>query len=540
MKLNRKLGRKRKRISLKRYKFVLILEFFLFFFILLLALWLLPLPIQPQADQEIQDPRNEIHSAMDPISKWNYTTGGNIISVAISANGQYIVAGSADNKAYLFDRTNSTPIWNYTTGGDVNSVAISANGSYIAIGSADNNVYLFNRTNLIWNSNTGYFVDAVGISADGFYIVAGTSASSGPPQLFLYDITSSVQIWDADPGMANNGDTYSVAIAADGSYIVWSVRADAPLIGDVYAHVLYDRDGGGSAEWFYAPSLPSKTVAISADGFYSVGGSDNNDVYLLDKTSNSPIWNYPTGGDVKSVAISADGSYIVAGSADNEVYLFNGTNSTPIGSFSTGALVNTVSISALGYNFVAGSGPTVMAIESPIPPQNAPVLDPIPSPDFDGIIQLNWNDVIGATTYYIYRNTSDIPSVSGMTPIVTVSESSYIDTLTTNGTYYYVIVAGNVVGNSSISNCENVTVELPLSAPVLDPIVPAVDGDGIIDLNWSDVVGATTYYVFRDISNITSVVGLTPIIAVSESNYTDTLMTKDLLLRDHCRNGWRK
>ena len=58
-------------------------------------------------------------------------------SVAISADGEYIVASSSfifDSKQYLFDKDSSTPLWNYTTGGWVYSVAISADGEYIVTG----------------------------------------------------------------------------------------------------------------------------------------------------------------------------------------------------------------------------------------------------------------------------------------------------------------------------------------------------------------------------------------------------------------------
>ncbi|NVM55244.1 MAG: Ig-like domain-containing protein, partial [Candidatus Helarchaeota archaeon] len=90
---------------------------------------------------------------------------------------------------------------------------------------------------------------------------------------------------------------------------------------------------------------------------------------------------------------------------------------------------------------------------------NAPTLDAIvPNPETDGIINLNWNDMLGATTYYVYRATSPITSVSGMTPLATVSMTNYQDPIFKNGIYYYVIVAGNPSGNSSISNCEHVEV----------------------------------------------------------------------------------
>ncbi|NVM27244.1 MAG: VCBS repeat-containing protein [Candidatus Helarchaeota archaeon] len=173
-------------------------------------------------------------------------------------------------------------------------------------------------------------------------------------------------------------------------------------------------------------------------------------------------------------------------------------------------------------------------------PLNAPLLDPIlPNPDPDGIITLNWGDVAEATTYYIYRNTSEITSLTGLTPIATVNDSDYTDAIVINGFYYYVIVAGDNWANGSISNCENVTVTIPSSPPILDPILPAIDVDGIINLNWSDVADAVFYYIYRNISYITSLNGLSPIATVTESNYTDFLTTNGLyyytIIID---NGW--
>ncbi|MFX1295498.1 MAG: FG-GAP-like repeat-containing protein [Promethearchaeota archaeon] len=154
----------------------------------------------------------------------------------------------------------------------------------------------------------------------------------------------------------------------------------------------------------------------------------------------------------------------------------------------------------------------------------SPMLEPlIPDPNENGIIELNWSNVLIAPIYYVYRNISNINSIAGLPPIAVISESNYTDTITINGIYYYVIVAGNIWGNSSISNCENVTVAIPPSAPVLNPILPGIDDDGIIALDWNDVVETTTYYVYRDTLNITSVAGLTPIAVISESNYTDNI-----------------
>jgi hypothetical protein len=159
-----------------------------------------------------------------------------------------------------------------------------------------------------------------------------------------------------------------------------------------------------------------------------------------------------------------------------------------------------------------------------------PVLAPIlPNPDTDGVIELNWSNVVNATIYYIYRDTSAIIIIDGLSPLSAVLTSNYTDEVNQNGIYYYAVIAGTGLINSSLSNCENVTVAMPGPlTPVLAPIVPNPDLDGVIRLNWSAVVGASIYYVYRATSNITSVLGMTPIQVVATNSCLDTLTTNGL------------
>ena len=82
-----------------------------------------------------------------------------------------------------------------------------------------------------------------------------------------------------------------------------------------------------------------------------------------------------------------------------------------------------------------------------------------PNPDHDGIIYLDWNKSTGAINYYIYRNTSNIISLDGLTPIANVSTTYYKDIIKNVGKFYYVIVASNGTTNGSLSNCVNVSVD---------------------------------------------------------------------------------
>ncbi len=57
--------------------------------------------------------------------------------MSISEDGEYIVAGSYNEKVYLFGKDSSTPLWSYSTNGIVYAVALSADGEYIVAGSYD-------------------------------------------------------------------------------------------------------------------------------------------------------------------------------------------------------------------------------------------------------------------------------------------------------------------------------------------------------------------------------------------------------------------
>ncbi len=89
----------------------------------------------------------------------------------------------------------------------------------------------------------------------------------------------------------------------------------------------------------------------------------------------------------------------------------------------------------------------------PIAPELSPIL---PNPTDNDTILLDWNDVSGASVYYVYRSTSYISSVEILTPINTEITTSYEDTLPSEGIYFYVIVASDGVKNSTHSNCESV------------------------------------------------------------------------------------
>ncbi|MFX0166734.1 MAG: ABC transporter substrate-binding protein [Promethearchaeota archaeon] len=176
------------------------------------------------------------------------------------------------------------------------------------------------------------------------------------------------------------------------------------------------------------------------------------------------------------------------------------------------------------YNFTLGSSAWSNEGINTTLSALAPILNVItPNPDIDGDIFLNWSDVDGASYYYVYRDTGLITDLSGLVPISSPAISQYNDNGLLEGTYYYVITGYNAGEETPISNCESATVDLPEpDAPVLSSITPNPDTDGIVNLEWNDIVGATSYNVYRDTSLITDISGLSPISSPTISQYNDT------------------
>ncbi len=159
------------------------------------------------------------------------------------------------------------------------------------------------------------------------------------------------------------------------------------------------------------------------------------------------------------------------------------------------------------------------------PPDTVPELAFIvPNPTELTTVYLDWNNIIEATTYFVYCSTSYIWSLEGLVPIATVSLSEYTDTPPSEGFYYYVVVAGNVAANSSHSNCQYVEVIFPdLDAPELSTILPNPTDSSSISLVWDTIDEATEYHIYRSDAYIWSVELLTPIATVGSTSYIDSL-----------------
>ncbi len=148
------------------------------------------------------------------------------------------------------------------------------------------------------------------------------------------------------------------------------------------------------------------------------------------------------------------------------------------------------------------------------PPGNFILSSNVGSPDTDGIFNLNWTSASGAVNYSVYEYSAYITVINSSLTLLTNETTVLTFPLTdySNGTYYFIIVAHNLYGNTS-SNCINITVVIPPSPPgspgslQLSSTAGTPDNDGNFTLTWTSASRANNYSIYRYSSNITSING---------------------------------
>jgi WD40 repeat protein len=176
---------------------------------------------------------------------WNGQLSDNIYDIAISDNGQYIVAGSTDGTVSLIDRSGKL-LWAYNNqkangllanpefnGDKWTSVAISSDGEYIAAGIWDNSeewtrspkILFFDRSGtLIWTDPAENVADiAITPNGNNIAVIADSSA--------LFFNKDGKVVWEYD-GLDSRG---SISVSDDGSFVGWT--------GDYNSASMFDASG---------------------------------------------------------------------------------------------------------------------------------------------------------------------------------------------------------------------------------------------------------------------------------------------------------
>jgi hypothetical protein len=191
--------------------------------------------------------------------------------------------------------------WKYQTDGTVVSVGVSADGNYTVAGTDTGTVFLLaGNGTLLWFHSFEVDVECVAISGDGSRVVVGIHEyRSGESDIYLFDTLGNI-VWEND--LVEGSWPCDVAISPDATFIV---------AGDTDDKV-YFYDIGGSLIWTYMAGDWVTAVSTSSGGEYTAAGSWDNSVYFFNKTGHL-LWSHELQYNVDAVSVSPEGDYVAAG-----------------------------------------------------------------------------------------------------------------------------------------------------------------------------------------------------------------------------------
>ncbi|MBJ6725297.1 fibronectin type III domain-containing protein [Geomesophilobacter sediminis] len=116
-----------------------------------------------------------------------------------------------------------------------------------------------------------------------------------------------------------------------------------------------------------------------------------------------------------------------------------------------------------------------------------------------GQASLTWAASTGATSYNIYYGTSPGVTAASTSKVVGAVNGQAVTGLTAGSSYYFVVTAVNVSGESPVSAESSV-----LLAPAAPKGIVVSPGDGQATITWTVATGATSYNIYYDTGSITA------------------------------------
>ena len=192
---------------------------------------------------------------------WSYATGSDVWAVDISADGEMIAAGNndGDGKIFVFKRSSSEPLWTKNVGIGLR-VAISADGNFLiaATNGHETQFYSTESSTPLWIHTADDIVRWAAISADGSYGVSGSMDDS--VYYFDREYSDSKPLWEYATG---ENILRPVSMSSDGNFI--SVPSD-----DHFLYLLQRK------QLLVIPDSPSFEAGDTASfGIHYFNGSSN-------------------------------------------------------------------------------------------------------------------------------------------------------------------------------------------------------------------------------------------------------------------------
>jgi WD40 repeat protein len=233
-----------------------------------------------------------------------------IASVAFSPDGKYVLTGSWDHTAKLWDLAGHELLTFSGHDGPVFSAAFSPDGQYILTGSEDATAKLWDLTGKMLRTFSGHtsWVSSVAFSTDGQSIMTGSRDRTAK----VWSLAGRSLQTLAD----HDNPVLAVAFSPDGQQALTSINN--------HTAKLWDIKSGKAIQQFIGHDGPVVAVAFSRDGQKVLTASDDKTAKLWDKASGKALQDFI--GHTESVwqaAFSPNGQQILTSSSDKTAKLWD-------------------------------------------------------------------------------------------------------------------------------------------------------------------------------------------------------------------------
>ncbi|MBK8968435.1 MAG: caspase family protein [Saprospiraceae bacterium] len=265
---------------------------------------------------------------------------GSVVAVAFSPDGQLVLTGSNDQSVRLWDLAGNQL---QTFDGNMDavlSIAFSPDGQQIATGGLDGNIRLFDR-------NGGILLDKF----SGTNAIRTVRFAPDGDHVLISGADGTVQLWNlaGENQHAFNGHTGTVFAA------VFSPDGKQIITGGDDGTIRLWNNKGKQKQQFTAHELPVMSLAFSPDGKQIISGSKDQTARLWDLEGREKARFAGHSDFVSAVAFSPDGNTVLTGSADRTAKLWdlNGQEQRTLKGYSYN--VHTVCFSPDGKQILTGS-----------------------------------------------------------------------------------------------------------------------------------------------------------------------------------------
>ena len=308
-------------------------------------------------------------------------------------------------------------------------------------------------------------------------VKAGNSATSGKPML-TWDAVDGATSYKVYRATSQNGPYRLLGSVTTTTYVNTGAKDGVTY----YYKVTAINDSGESA---FSNTVSGQNKAVTPKPSAPVVKIGNS------ATSGKPMltWDAVDGATSYKVyrATSQNGPYRLLGSVTTTTYVNTGAKD---------GVTYYYKVTAINDSGESAFSNTVSGQNKAVTPKPAAPVVKIGNSATSGKPMLTWNAVSGATSYKVYRATSQNGTYS---LLGTVTATSYINTGAKDGvTYYYQVKAVNSAGESPYSNIvsgQSKAVTPKPAAPVVKIGHSASSGKPM--LTWNAVDGAASYKVYR-------------------------------------------